>query len=195
MIRDLLGPVPPELLGPLGIVLLSSILIQLGLAKRAVRTRNLHIVDRTGRVRMALGGVEEHGVLLRVFDGRGNPRIVLGTEALDAPFITVLDDHGRRSVITMGHGPEGSTYLTLGVKEDGPLAHMVSRGGIAEVGLWSSKSGFFAGAQAWKDGVRLAINDAAGQDRFVATVAHGDRPVVRLIDDKSTVLFEAPIGS
>ena len=169
------------------LIVLVSVVIQVELARRLVRTRHLQIVDAAGRVRIAVGVAKEDVALMTLFDAQGTARMRVGAPAHAGSFLYVSDDRGKERIRLAQH-LDGSSGLVLLDSTGAPRGGLlVSKGDVPELSLLDGKRGLSAGLQAWDEGVRFTILDATQRERF-----EDGAPSVRVLDATGAALFEIP---
>ena len=172
------------------VVALLSVPIQWELAKRFVRTRNLHVMDDDGQVRIAMGVTKEGTAVMSLFDAKGTVRVSIGSHAQGAAFVSTMDDKGKERLNIVQHldGTSGITLLdSSGILRAGLL---VSRDDVPELSLLDAKGGLSAGLQAWNEGVRFTILDAKHKERFEVKLIGEDAPSIRAVDARGVPVFE-----
>ncbi|OFX33207.1 MAG: hypothetical protein A2Z07_03905 [Armatimonadetes bacterium RBG_16_67_12] len=174
------------------LIVLVSVVIQVELARRLVRTRHLQIVDAAGRVRIAVGVAKEDVALMTLFDAQGTARMRVGAPAHAGSFLYVSDDRGKERIRLAQH-LDGSSGLVLLDSTGAPRGGLlVSKGDVPELSLLDGKRGLSAGLQAWDEGVRFTILDATQRERFEVKLVGDGAPSVRVLDATGAALFEIP---
>lgn len=176
------------------LIVLIAVTIQAKLTRRVVRTRHLQIVDGAGRVRIAVGVAKEGTALMTLFDAQGTARMRVGAPAHAGSFLYVTDDKGKERIRLAQHldGSSGVVLLdSTGAPRGGLL---VSAEDVPELSLLDGKRGLSVGLQAWSEGVRFSILDAAQRERFEVKLVGDGAPSVRVLDASGTALFEIPVS-
>jgi len=109
---------------------------------RVLEAQRFVLKDSQGRVRVELGGDNDHSIALRFKDDSGASRLTLGLE--DDAALLVLSEKGgrpRAGLVTLAHGVPGLTFYDalgraraeLGLARDGAASVSLidARGGVA----------------------------------------------------------------
>jgi hypothetical protein len=153
-----------------------------------LRVRKLVVVDRDGARRAVISADTGSGVI-RVYDSKGQPRVVLGVPGNDSA-LALYDDTGKtRVAVGTGVGSDyvrmfdqnGNIRVGLGIQgDDSALAFSGANGLLRTV----------VGASG--DRVQgLTVYDSSGKTREMAGLTN-NQPVLQIQDSMGKVLWSAP---